>query len=167
MKNTITFAFPKRFAMQHAILTHSILRWVLLFLLLFTIVSAFIGKQQQKSFTKQDNALSLLLVSVADLQLLIGLYLYIMGAWGIKNIQQIGMSAAMKDSFSRFFAVEHIMGMVIAIVLLHIGRAKSKRALDDIKKHKVLFTYTLISFILILISIPWPFRKGFAMLGWI
>jgi hypothetical protein len=73
----------------------------------------------------------------------------------------------MKNSYARFFAVEHISMMLIAIILIHIGRSKTKKAISDISKHKTSFWFYFIALILILASIPWPFRKGFEALGWI
>jgi hypothetical protein len=55
------------------------------------------------------------------------------------------MKGAMKDSLLRYFAVEHFTGMLIAIVLIHLGRTKSKKATSDPDKHKRLFTYTAIA----------------------
>jgi hypothetical protein len=52
------------------------------------------------------------------------------------------------------------------LVLIHIGRAKSKRATTDLGKHKSAFWYYLIGLIIILAAIPWPFRKGFEAIGW-
>jgi hypothetical protein len=56
--------------------------------------------------------------------------------------------------------------MLIAIIIIHIGRSKSKKANSDLGKHKAAFWYYLIGLILILASIPWPFRKGFEAMGW-
>ncbi|WP_335900654.1 hypothetical protein [Leptospira venezuelensis] len=47
--------------------------------------------------------------------------------------------------------------MTISVVLLTIGSAISKRKKEDSEKFKSLFVWLLISIILILIAIPWPF----------
>ncbi len=146
---------------------HSVLRWTILIVLLFTICKAFIGMQRKSVFANSDTQSGLFLMIVADIQLLLGLIQYFFGAWGIKNIQNLGMKEVMKNDYSRFFAVEHISMMIIAIVLIHIGRAKSKRAATDLSKHKISFWFYLIALLIILVSIPWPFKKGFEALGWI
>ncbi len=69
------------------------------------------------------------------------------------------MAAAMKDKVARFFVVEHTIGMLLAIILVHIMYASVKKNIDDTAKFKKLFWYSLISFIIILASIPWPFRE--------
>ncbi|HPI54760.1 MAG TPA: hypothetical protein PLU10_08715 [Chitinophagaceae bacterium] len=145
---------------------HALLRWVVLILIISATLRAFMGMQAKKGFTSGDQKSGLFLMIACDLQLLIGLILYVAGPWGIKNIRQIGMSAVMKDGYSRFFAVEHILMMVVAIVLVHMGRAKAKKLGEASGAHKVSFIYYVIAFIIMMISIPWPFRKGFEALGW-
>ncbi len=108
----------------------------------------------------------ILFTSMIDIQLILGLILYVTSGLGYKNIQANGMGFVMKDGFARFFAVEHISMMILALVLIHIGRAKSKRATTDLGKHKSAFWYYLIGLIIILAAIPWPFRKGFEAIGW-
>ena len=145
---------------------HALLRWVVLILIVSAVLRAFLGMQSKKTFSNSDQKTGFFLMIACDIQLLIGLVLYIAGPWGIKNIQQLGMSAVMKDGYSRFFAVEHILMMIVAIVLIHIGRAKAKKMGEAVGAHKVSFIYYVIAFIIMMISIPWPFRKGFEALGW-
>ena len=74
------------------------------------------------------------------------------------------MEGWMKVELLRFYGMEHILVMIIAIVLVTIGHGKAKRALDVTKKHKTIILYYSIGLLLILASIPWPFRKLGA--GW-
>lgn len=145
---------------------HSVLRWLVLLTALYAIFKAFVGMQQKAGFSKSDNMAGILFTSTIDIQLLLGLILYFTSGLGYKNIQANGMGFVMKDGFARFFAVEHISMMLIALVLIHIGRAKSKKAATDLAKHKNAFWYYLIALVIILAAIPWPFRKGFEALGW-
>ena len=101
----------------------------------------------------------MLLMITADIQLLLGAILYFMGAWGIKNIQNQGMGAIMKDDVSRFWAIEHMLGMLIGIILIHVGYSEAKKNIPDTAKFKKVFWCTLIALIVILITIPWPFRE--------
>jgi multisubunit Na+/H+ antiporter MnhB subunit len=68
------------------------------------------------------------------------------------------MGALMKDSVARFYGVEHILMMIIAVVLLTIGYSKSKRQELASKKHSTVLIFYGIALLLILVSIPWPFR---------
>ncbi|HEY9176799.1 MAG TPA: hypothetical protein VIN07_03870, partial [Flavipsychrobacter sp.] len=58
-----------------------------------------------------------------------------------------------------YWAMEHLLGMLIAIILIHIGYASVKKDIPDAAKFKKVFWYTLIALIAILITIPWPFRE--------
>ncbi len=145
---------------------HSGLRWVVLILALLTIIKALMGMQKKSAFTNADNKISLVLISFMDIQLITGLVLYVFGPMGLKNIQNMGMGEVMKNSYTRFFAMEHLIGMLIAIVVFHIGRSKSKKATDDASKHKKEFIFYLIGLLIMLASIPWPFKAGFEGIGW-
>jgi len=72
----------------------------------------------------------------------------------------------MGNSMSRFFAVEHISMMLLAWVLVHIGRVKVKKAETDIARHRKMLIFFGIAFFLIMISIPWPFRTALGK-GWL
>jgi hypothetical protein len=64
--------------------------------------------------------------------------------------------AAMKSSGLRFWAVEHLFGMIVGLALVHIGRVRTRKLTDSAARHKVaLISYTL-GLLAILISIPWP-----------
>ena len=113
-----------------------------------------------KPFTSGDKKIGLFLLISAHTTLLIGLYQWITGPWGLKNIENMGMGAVMKDPVYRFYAIEHMTGMIIAIVLITIGRGVSKKNIPDTVKHRRTFWFFLIALILILASVPWPFRAG-------
>ena len=92
-----------------------------------------------------------------DVQLLLGLILYFTGMW-FESVKS-NMGAVMKNSAERFFAVEHALLMIIAWLLVHVGRSMVKRADTDAKKHKRTLIYFGIALIIILAMIPWPFRQ--------
>lgn len=145
---------------------HSTFRWIVLILAIFAIYRSLVGMLHKNQYTNVDDKAGLFLTTIIDIQLVLGLFLYFTSAKGLKNIQSSGMASIMKDSFSRFFAVEHIAMMLIAVVLVHIGRIKSKNSFTDYAKHKNAFWYYTIALLIILISIPWPFRKGFEGMSW-
>ncbi len=148
--------------MQQGLLhLHNFLRWFVLIFALWTIFKSAGGMNGGKAFGKSDKRPALLLMITCDIQLLLGLMLYFTGAWGLKNIQNMGgMGAIMKDKVSRFWGVEHITGMLIAIILVHIAYSSLKKDIPDGAKFKKLFWYTLIALVIILATIPWPFREG-------
>lgn len=141
---------------------HNFLRWFVIIFAIWTIVKTMSGLGGNKPFTKAEKRPAMLLMIICDIQLLLGLFLYFTGAWGLKNIQNQGMGNVMKDSLSRFWAIEHITGMLIAIILIHIGYASVKKDIPDVAKFKKVFWMTLVAIIIILATIPWPFREAIA-----
>ena len=144
--------------------THSLLRWIFLILLLTVIIKAWNGMKSKRVFTPGDKKLAMMTVITAHVQLLIGIFLYMSS--DIVKTALHDMGAAMKDKLLRFWAVEHISVMIIAIILITIGNSLSRRATDDAAKFKKLFTFFLIGFIIILITVPWPFQEMHAFRGW-
>ncbi|MEP2772760.1 MAG: cytochrome B [Fulvivirga sp.] len=135
--------------LRHA---HSGLRWLVLIALLVAIVSAF-SKKGKSPYTAGDKKLALIALIFTHLQLVIGFILYFISPKVVFD------GAAMKDSVLRFYLVEHMALMLVAIVLITIGYSKAKRLTDDSKKFAKIGWFYLIGLILILISIPWPFRN--------
>lgn len=129
---------------------HNLLRWIILILLLISLVSAF-----TKNARIQKTSLWLLIV--AHSTLVLGIFQWLNGNWGLKLIQTNGFGEVMKDSVQRFWAVEHIAGMLIGIVLITIARGKSKRL-----NYSAASWLYLIALVVILASVPWPFREGIA-----
>src|SRR5690606_12924969 len=91
---------------------------------------------------------------------LLGLALYFIGPWGFKVIQAAGMGDVMKNAANRFWAVEHPLMMILAVILVHIGYAGTKGNRPHRTKFRRLFWCTLIALIFILAAVPWPFREG-------
>jgi hypothetical protein len=144
--------------------THSIGRWIVLLLLVFAILNSLIAGN--RPYIRTDNRLGLLLTIAADLMLLIGIYLWFQGNWGYKQFEQRGFSEIMKDPIARFYAVEHLAGMLIAIILIHIGKSQGKKPISDRAKHRRTMIFYLVALLIILASIPWPFRVAAAHSQW-
>jgi len=133
---------------------HNTLRWLLLLTILVTLVKYLSGWFADKPWTKTDNLLGIIFTSLMDSQLLTGLVLYFF----LSPVTKLAFSdfgAAMKDSGLRFYAVEHILMMVVAVALVHIGRAKSKKIKVDRKKFKTAAVFFSIALVVILVAIPW------------
>lgn len=146
---------------------HSILRWLVLIVALWAIIKMAAGMNGNKVFTASDKRPGLFYLIIIDLQLLVGLYLYFVGPWGYKNIQNQGFGQVMKSSYDRFFALEHVVGMAIALILVHIGYAVTKKMdIPDKNKFTKGFWFYLIALIFILAFIPWPFRENLGR-GWV
>ncbi len=135
---------------------HSGLRWIALLLLLFAIFNA-AKSQASGKYEKKDKMINLFAMVFLHVQLLIGLGLYFMSPK--VNFTEGWMSVSM----FRFYGLEHILLMILAIAVVTMGRSKAEKKLKGTRdKHRrILISYTL-GLILILIAIPWPFRAALA-----
>ncbi|NEW84886.1 MAG: hypothetical protein GZ094_21305 [Mariniphaga sp.] len=133
---------------------HDTLRWLLLIGLLITLTKYLAGWLGNKPWKRADNLLGITVTLLMDLQLITGLVLYFF----LSPITKMALSdfgAAMKDPNLRFYAVEHLSLMLIAVVLVHFGRAKSKSAKTDEGKFKAGSIFFLIALMVIFAAIPW------------
>lgn len=137
------------------LLLHSWLRWAVLLTGIFAVIRAFSGTNGRQPWTAADAKAGLLFIISLDLQLLVGLALYLVFSPTVQAaFGNIG--AAMKDSAYRFYVVEHLGGMLVAIALAHVGRARSKKGLTDAARFKAAAIFYTIALLIILASIPWP-----------
>lgn len=142
--------------MSGLIHAHSGLRWVVLILLLVALVNAFKG-QKRREYVKKDKLINLFTMISLHTQLLIGLLLAL-----IPNASgKVKYSGEwMKSELYRFFGMEHVLGMVIAIVIITIGRKKAESITAPEAKHAKILKWYLFGLLFILASIPWPFRAA-------
>ena len=138
---------------------HSGLRWLVLIALLWAIGNAFMKWRGEKAFLPSDRKLNASALGITHLQVILGLILYFISP------KVIFESGSMKDGMLRFFLVEHITMMLIAVVLITIGNSRAKKATEDVKKHKTTFIFFLIGLLIMLASIPWPFIEKYKA-GW-
>lgn len=126
---------------------HSGLRYVVLGLLIAAIFVAYSSWQSGK---RGDNKVYLFTLIATHTQLLIGLVLYFMSP-------KVNFDLISEKVF-RFYSIEHIFMMVIAIVLITVGRVRSKK-IEGAAKHKTVLYFYSMAFIIIMAAIPWPFRN--------
>lgn len=144
---------------MHQILvsSHSGLRWIVLILLVYAIFNAFTAKN---SYEKKDKMINLFAMIFLHVQLLLGLILY------FTSPKVTFVQGWMKVAQARFFGMEHILLMVIAIALVTIGRKKAEKKEEAKAKHKTIALWYTIGLILIFASIPWPFRANLGVTSW-
>ena len=123
---------------------HSWFRYVVFVLVLLAIIQSLLGWLGKKPYTEGNRKINLFALISAHTQLLIGIVLYFLSP----NVQF--NSGTMKNDTTRYFTVEHWVMMLIAIVLITIGHAKSKRILLPEGKHKTIAIYYIIAFVIII-----------------
>ncbi len=145
---------------------HSVGRWVVLILLIIAIFNSLVAGS--RPFIKSDARTGLLLTIFSDLMLLVGFVLWFWGPLGYNQIKNAtgGMGEVMRNATTRFYGVEHLVAMLIAIVLMHIGKAQGKKRISDRAKHRRTVIFYSLALDIILLSIPWPFRVVGAGRGW-
>ncbi len=136
---------------------HSIMRWIVLLFALLALITGLRGLNGQRPFGPSEQRTARFFLISCDIQLLLGLALYFLRGY-YRNFSGGDMGALMKDSVARFWTIEHIFGMVVAIIIVHIGYAGTKGNRTDKSKYSRLFWCTIIALLIIMATIPWPFR---------
>jgi hypothetical protein len=136
----------------YLVTSHSGLRWLLLIMALGSIGYAINGLITKREIDDIDDRLNKFTVVFAHIQLVMGLMLYFL----TERYSGIDMS----DPVSRFWGVEHLVGMLVGIALITVGRAKYKRGNTDHAKLKATVIYFSLGLLMILATIPWPFREN-------
>jgi len=133
---------------------HSMWRYVVLILLLLAIFKSIMGWLGKKEHKAGDAKLALFATISIHVQLLFGLVLY-----GLSPAVNFGPMAEMMKMPNRYWTVEHLAMMLIATIVITVGRKMAMKAADDVGKHKKTALYYLIGLIIIFISIPWPWSE--------
>ena len=143
--------------MEFVLILHNLVKWFILFFGFATLLNALGGVFKHRAYTVSDNKSNLFLMICCDIQLLLGLILYVGNGW-VGKLKDLGNN--MKDPATRFFTMEHTTMMLLAIILVHIGRSQVKKAGTDAAKHKKMLIFSGLALLLILAAIPWPFREA-------
>ena len=139
--------------------THNILRWAVVLFGLLTLFTAMRGLNGKRDFTLGDKRTALYFLISCDIQLLLGLALYYFKGY-YRNFSDGAMKEVMHNTISRFWTIEHTVGMLLAIILVHIGYAATKGKRPHVVKFRRLFWCTLIALVLIAAMVPWPSRMA-------
>ena len=131
---------------------HSWLRWLVLALGLVAFIRALTAGR--RPWGPADDRSALWFTIVLDIQVLIGLVLYLMLS-PITHEAMGNFGAAMKSPTLRFWAVEHGFGILIGVALAHIGRGRIRKA-DPARRHKIAAIFFGLALLAILVSLPWP-----------
>jgi hypothetical protein len=123
---------------------HSGWRYVVILLLLAAFITALSGFTGKKAFTEGNRKLAVFALISSHIQLLMGLLLYFMNDW-----YKLDSSVAS----NRYWKMEHIAMMAIAVILITVGNAKSKKAIDGVAKHKSIFMFFGIALLIITVAI--------------
>ncbi|HEY0976165.1 MAG TPA: hypothetical protein VGE21_01740 [Flavobacteriales bacterium] len=137
---------------------HSLLRWGVLITVAMAGLFALRGYLRREPIIGWHRAVAMVAMVFCHLQLVVGALLY---GLRFKTFQ------FMPPDQARFWKMEHLGMMIIAIVLVTIGHSTSKRAHDEQKKQLRIAVYYLIALLIFVVMIPWPFTANGAGRGWL
>ncbi|WP_394777022.1 hypothetical protein [Flavobacterium sp.] len=123
--------------------------------LLYSIFRAYKGYFLKLSFTKTDNSVRHWTATIAHIQLIFGILIYVQSP--IVKYFWSSFAMAIQNLDAAFFGILHILLMLTAIVFITIGSALAKRKTLDSDKFKTMLIWFSIALLIIFIAIPWPF----------
>ncbi|HEY8928289.1 MAG TPA: cytochrome B [Mucilaginibacter sp.] len=126
---------------------HSGLRYIVLILVLSAIIQSLLGWLGQKPYTEANRKINLFALISVHTQLLAGIVLFFLSP----NVQF--NSGTMKNDVTRYFTVEHWVGMVIAIALITIGHSKSKKIVLPESKHRTIAIFYIVAMVVIVATL--------------
>jgi len=139
------------------LVVHSWVRWIALVTGFGATLAAIMGRVEGRE--SPADRWGLFLMIALDFQMLLGLLLYLVVSPNMKAIFD-NFGEAMRRPDTRFWAVEHITAMFLAVVLAHVGRVLARKAPTPASKRMRLMVCFTLSTILMLAGMPWPGRPG-------
>jgi cbb3-type cytochrome oxidase subunit 1 len=139
---------------QIVLALHNVIRWLALILGILAAVKAFLGWIQDSEWTKLDRKFGLFFTIALDIQLLLGLLLYF-ALSPITTSAVRDLSTVMGNPGIRFYAIEHAIMMLLAVVFAHLGSALPKRVDESQAKHCRAAIWFTLSFLVMLVGMPW------------
>jgi len=126
---------------------HSYNRYLIIVAIFWVIFRSWSGWMGKKQYVKTDNTASLVLLILAHTQLLLGLIQYFFTSAYTTGDMPIS------DPWVRYFKMEHISAMILAVVLIQLGRTFTKKAPLDEQKHKKTALYTTAAAVIIFVTL--------------
>lgn len=137
------------------LIAHSYCRWLVLVALCLSIARAVYGWSSGCTFTAADNKTRHWTATIVHIQLILGAGLYSISP--LIHYFYGTFKDAVHERELRFFGMEHIIVMLLAVIVITIGSVKAKRKSADRDKFRTMVMWFGTGLFLILTSIPWSF----------
>jgi hypothetical protein len=134
---------------------HSWLRWVIILLGLLAVARAVSGRASGRPWLASDASAGRFYTIALDVQMLFGLLLYFVFS-DLLTVARADMGRAMSTPAIRFWLVEHLTGMLVAIALAHVGTARVRKATDATARFTQAALFYGLSLVAVLLASPWP-----------
>ena len=151
----MTTKFPPAAEVVHVLRlrdAHSLVRWAVILSGLVSAVRAW----QAASPRNATGRTAVIFTVLLDVQVLLGLILYLLLS-PVTTAAMHRMGAVMSSDVLRFWTIEHPAGMLAALALAHIGRAKARRASDGRRQRQRAAIYSTLAVLIVILTTPWPF----------
>jgi hypothetical protein len=135
------------------LILHSWIRWVALVAVIGALFAAVRGKVEGSESVA--DRWGLIAMMALDIQLLLGLLLYLVVSPNMVEIRA-HFGEAMRNPQLRFWAVEHITAMFVAVILAHVGRVLARKATTTAAKRSRLLACFGVAAVALLLGQPWP-----------
>jgi len=135
------------------LIVHSWVRWVAL---VSAVGAVFAGLRKSDAAAERWSLIAMMTI---DIQMLLGLLLYLALSPNTAAIMN-NFSAAMKDPVARFWAVEHVSMMFAAVIVAHVGRVLARKATTPETRRKRIIIAFIVATLFMMFGMPWPGRPG-------
>ena len=139
---------------EPVLLIHSWVRWIVLVFAVLAVAGALMNLVRKAPWGAANDRAAKFLTIAADIQLLLGVLLFVFGPpWFSQFLS--GPGAAMSNRMIRYWSIEHGFGMIVAIILIHVGRVLIRKKTDGFAKNRVALMAFGLSLLIMIGTIPW------------
>jgi hypothetical protein len=134
---------------------HSWFRWLVLAGLVITLIRYYHGWFTGRKLSQVDAVTQSTTVKIVQTQFLIGLALYVFSP--MVRYFLFNFSTAVHQRDARFFGMEHITMMFIAVAVITVGSEKALKKVTEKQKFMTIAIWFSVGLLIIFLSIPWEF----------
>ncbi|MEO8066753.1 MAG: hypothetical protein ABI599_03560 [Flavobacteriales bacterium] len=142
------------------IFAHSLLRWLVVISVGLAGFIALRGWLMNRPIIVWERMVAIVAVVMCHVQVVVGIILY-----SIRYKRYVPPAFTPREVV--FWRYEHIAMMLLAVILVTVGRVMSKRAKTEPAKWKFIAIFYLIALLLMCLSIPWPHTEMGTNRGWL
>jgi hypothetical protein len=133
---------------------HNLMRWVVLLAGAWAVLLAWRGWLGRGTWTAREGRAIKIFVGTLDLQFAVGLLLYAVFS-PLTRAAFSNFGAAMRDAPVRYFVVEHVVIMIAAIAVAHVGAGRVRKASTDPERFQRASIWLGIAFAAVAGFVPW------------
>jgi hypothetical protein len=132
---------------------HSYTRWLVLAAAAVALAASWRAFLSARAYGRTEQLSARVFARLLDVQVLLGLALYALSPLVRTALGDLVGAMAVKEL--RFFGVEHMTGMVLALLFLNVGAVRVRRAESDALKLRRAVLWQTATALAIAVSIPW------------